>query len=104
MGCGDMGKRLGKPSKKGTAAMAKKVTAAKVRARAPSHVEALTFENILSRQPHEPAPWVCDMQRHYAEHGFYRAGDLDRLLGQPGDSISGSTIFDFVRNGTSSKK
>ena len=32
------------------------------------------------------APWVTDMRRHFAEHGFYRRDDLDRLLGKPWQS------------------
>lgn len=31
----------------------------------------------------QPADWVVDMQRFYNEHGYYRAGDLDKLLGDP---------------------
>lgn len=34
------------------------------------------------------APWVTDMRRHFAEHGFYRQSDLNRLLGEPGTSAA----------------
>jgi hypothetical protein len=32
------------------------------------------------------APWVTAMREHFAEHGFYRREDLERLLGKPGQS------------------
>lgn len=32
------------------------------------------------------APWVTEMRRHFAEHGYYRQEDLERLLGKPGQS------------------
>lgn len=34
----------------------------------------------------QEAQWVTDMRGHFAQHGFYRQSDLDRLLGKPWDS------------------
>lgn len=33
------------------------------------------------------APWVAEMRQHFAEHGFYRQSDLERLLGKPCQSV-----------------
>jgi len=65
--------------------------------------QGLTFDNILDHRPTEPAPWVRDMQQHYAVHGYFRATALASLLGAPGESVSGASIIDFVRNGIAKK-
>lgn len=35
----------------------------------------------------EPA-WVTDMHEHYRECGYYRTEDLERVLGDPRDSVA----------------
>lgn len=34
-------------------------------------------------EPNTPAQWVVEMHRFFAEHGYYRAEDLNRVLGDP---------------------
>jgi hypothetical protein len=34
------------------------------------------------------APWVSSMQDHFRRTGCYRADDLNRLLGDPRDSVA----------------
>lgn len=69
---------------------------------APAPSPPLTFENLLV-QHHEAPAWIAEMHRYYAEHGCYRAADLDRLLGRPGVYTEGRAITDFVGNGTHKK-
>jgi hypothetical protein len=35
----------------------------------------------------QPAPWVAQMVQHFQTTGYYRAEDLERLLGDPRDSV-----------------
>ncbi len=57
----------------------------------------LTFANLLVQRQDSPV-WVADMHRYYAEHGYYRAADLDRLLGPPRGYTEGRAITDFAGN------
>ena len=34
-----------------------------------------------------PAKWVENMQAHFREKGFYRAEDVQKLLGDPCESV-----------------
>ena len=49
---------------------------------------ALGIYEILDPTRPPEAPWVAEMRQHHVEHGFYRASDLERLLGAPGDSAA----------------
>lgn len=42
--------------------------------------------------------WVLDMYRHYSRTGFYRAKDLDRVLGDPRVGLEGesSVVHQFA--------
>ena len=40
-------------------------------------------EKEFYKRTSKPADWVVKMRRFYNEHGFYRATDLRRLLGNP---------------------
>lgn len=45
---------------------------------------ALSVEQIRDKLQQSPAAeWVQRMQKFYQEHGYYRAEDLQRLLGDP---------------------
>jgi hypothetical protein len=35
----------------------------------------------------QPAPWVAQMVQHFQATGHYRAEDLERLLGDPRESV-----------------
>jgi hypothetical protein len=39
-------------------------------------------------QPQGPAPWIASMHDHFQRTGCYRADDLNRLLGDPRDSVA----------------
>ena len=43
--------------------------------------------NMLKPCDLPEAPWITEMRRHFAEHGFYRTEDLHRLLEKPGQSV-----------------
>ncbi|MEK7751282.1 MAG: hypothetical protein AAB403_03055 [Planctomycetota bacterium] len=65
---------------------------------------ALTYDNLLTQHPTTSPAWIDDMHRYYAQHGRYRATDLNRLLGRPDVRTEGVAILDFSRNGVDSKK
>jgi hypothetical protein len=64
----------------------------------------LTYENLLMQQPSSGPAWIDDMHRYYAEHGRYRAADLNRLLGRPEVRTEGTAVVDFSRNGVAPKR
>jgi hypothetical protein len=64
-----------------------KANAQKSKSRASSRVQ--------SAEKSSPA-WVESMQVHFRETGFYRADDLNRLLGDPRDAV-GITVNDGVK-------
>jgi len=39
---------------------------------------------------------VADMQRFFHEHGFYRAEDVHRIMGDPSKGITVTTSSDLV--------
>ncbi|HYD86771.1 MAG TPA: hypothetical protein VEA80_04805 [Vitreimonas sp.] len=39
--------------------------------------------------------WVEDMHRYYCDHGYYRATDLNRVLGRPTESFRGRATEDL---------
>lgn len=39
-------------------------------------------------QAQEGADWVKEMHNHFRQNGFYRAEDLNRLLGDPRDHVA----------------
>ena len=49
-----------------------------------------TFEEMMQRLP--AAPWVTEMIEFYNIHGYYRAEDLRKLLGDPCRGVSASTF------------
>jgi len=34
-----------------------------------------------------PPKWVSEMHEHFRQHGFYRAEDLQRVLGDPRECV-----------------
>jgi hypothetical protein len=36
--------------------------------------------------------WVVEMHRHYGTHGYFRASDLDRVLGNPAGYTEGQAL------------
>jgi hypothetical protein len=40
--------------------------------------------------------WVTSMHVHYQRTGLYRAGDLDRVLGDPRKQVSGENSSEFA--------
>jgi hypothetical protein len=50
-----------------------------------------------SPQPKGADPeWVVSMHRHYQRTGVYRAEDLNRVLGDPREQVSGETTDDIT--------
>jgi hypothetical protein len=39
----------------------------------------------------QTAPWIAGMKQHFVQTGHYRPEDLTRLLGDPRDSVQGSS-------------
>lgn len=53
-----------------------------------------------------PPQWVQEMHKHYGENGFYRADDLQRVLGDPRESVQVQACTDVLqssRNGPHKK-
>lgn len=42
----------------------------------------------------ETPKWTQEAQAHFHENGFYRTSDLQRLLGDPGTSVSSVATSD----------
>jgi hypothetical protein len=42
--------------------------------------------------------WVKDGQAHYSQHGYYRATDVVRALGEPGRGVEGHASADLCTN------
>lgn len=40
--------------------------------------------------------WVINMHEHYRQTGSYRAGDLDRVLGDPRKQVSGDVPTELL--------
>jgi hypothetical protein len=64
--------------------------------------------NLLKREASETASsggsisgltsapqWVQDGQAHFSQHGFYRATDVARALGEPGKGVEGHASADL---------
>ena len=49
----------------------------------------ITSSSYPVYEPPAPSQWLQEMQTHFQQHGFYRAKDLYRLLGHPGQSFEG---------------
>ena len=45
-------------------------------------------EKEFADRTRNPADWVVQMRKYYEAHGFYRAQDLKRLLGDPCVGVS----------------
>ncbi|HEV8621126.1 MAG TPA: hypothetical protein VGQ79_08900 [Nitrospiraceae bacterium] len=55
---------------------------------------------IPKTQPVErllPPQWVQDMHKHFGENGFYRAEDLQRVLGDPRESVQVKASNDLLQ-------
>jgi hypothetical protein len=42
--------------------------------------------------------WVDDMHEHFSTHGYYRALDLQRVLGDPGEPVVAHVSVGFGNN------
>lgn len=52
-------------------------------------IEQIRIEQIRKEFEKMPeAPWVTEMKLYYQKHGYYRAKDLLRLLGDPRESVT----------------
>ena len=49
-------------------------------------ISKLAEQTISEQGPEEPT-WVIDMRDHYHRTGYYRATDLERVLGDPRDGV-----------------
>jgi hypothetical protein len=49
-------------------------------------------EKAVPDASHQSATWVDGMRRHFQQTGYYRAEDLERLLGDPRQSAESSSI------------
>lgn len=48
---------------------------------------------------HDETPhWVVEMHKHYCEHGYYRATDVQRGLGQPTRSVGRALTLEPLVN------
>lgn len=46
---------------------------------------------VIPHKTEQPADWVLDMHTHYMQTGVYRAADLNRVLGDPREQVSGES-------------
>jgi hypothetical protein len=49
-------------------------------------------EKLAPDAQHQSATWVNGMRQHFQRTGYYRAEDLERLLGNPRESAESSSI------------
>lgn len=47
-----------------------------------------------------PPAWVQEAQIHFQQNGFYRAADLQRVLGDPGVSVASTAADELPVNHT----
>jgi hypothetical protein len=48
-------------------------------------------------QPEPRSPeWISEMREYYRRTGLYRAGDLNRVLGDPREQIAGEPADDLL--------
>lgn len=59
----------------------------------PRAARGATYEDLA--QP----TWVVEMHRHFGTHGYFRASDLDRVLGSPIGFTEGRALTDLFGNG-----
>ena len=64
----------------------------KPRTRKPKFTATATIQTVGQDSP----GWVESMQAHFQQTGYYRANDLNRLLGDPRDAVV-ITIDDGVK-------
>ena len=44
-----------------------------------------------------PPQWVQEMHKHFRENGFYRAEDLQRVLGDPRECVQVQASTDLIQ-------
>ena len=44
-----------------------------------------------------PPQWVQEMHTHFRENGYYRAKDLQRVLGDPRECVQGQASTDLMQ-------
>jgi hypothetical protein len=62
-------------------------------------VAAIVREDSTTWHPLSSAGWVKDIHEHFNVFGFYRAGDLNRVLGDLRTSTNGYALSEFPVNG-----
>jgi hypothetical protein len=54
-------------------------------------------KQVPSEKPLPIPNWVEQMHQHYSLNGFYRATDIQRVLGDPGTSVLGGCVQTLAR-------